>query len=107
MSLTIKLAGQPYDIEAFTVGQLADLHISANEPQLDINTKDGARAFWVRNIGVLSCALGKPREEIEQMRLGTFKQVSDAVTDILVYSGIWARTKAAEADPPGEAQAAA
>lgn len=107
MSLTITLAGQSHEIDAFTVGQLADLHVSANEPQLDISTPAGARAFWARNVGIFSAALGKPREEIEKMRLGTFKEVSDAVTDIMVYSGIWTRRKEAEAAAPGEAQAAA
>lgn len=107
MSLTIKLADQNYVIEALTVGQLADLHVCSNEPQLDINTPEGARSFWIRNIGVLAAGLGKSTDEIKNTKLGGFKEVSDAVTDILVFSGIWSRVKASEGATPGEVKAAA
>jgi hypothetical protein len=108
-TIQIKLAGQTYIVPAFTVGQLADLHIASNEPQLDINTKEGAKAFWARNIAILAVAFadGSPGitpEEVSKKKLGNLKEVNDAVTEIMVFSGIWKRK---EEIASGESQAAA
>lgn len=103
-TIEIKLAGQVHNVHGFTVGQLADLHIASNEPQPDLATKEGARAFWARNSAILAIALQKTLDEIANMKLGSFKEINAAIMDIMIFSGIWTRK---EDSSPGEAQGAA
>lgn len=105
-TLSITLAGQKFEIQPLTVGQLQDLHIGVVEPIPD-DPADSVRQFWSRNIKLIAIALAEAHpqmteETIRKMRLGTLPAVKQTVEDILVFAGIVEK----KGQKSGEAQAA-
>lgn len=104
--LTITLAGQKYDIQPLTVGQLQDLHIGVVEPT-PTDPVEGTRKWWSRNVALIAIALSSDHPQmtadiVGKMRLGSLTAVKETVDDILDFAGIIER----KAPKPGEAQAA-
>ena len=103
-TLTIDLAGQKFNIQPFTVGQLQDLHVGAIE-LLPEDPVENTRKFWDRNIAILVSALcvDHPNinaDVIRKMRLGTITAVNSTVREIMFFSGIWTKQESKSGEDP-------
>lgn len=111
-SIQITLAGKPYSITPFTVGQLEDLHVGVIQPDSG-DPVENTHQFWKRNIDIIVVALSADHPEmtepvVRKMKLGSVRAVNEAVGEILRYAGLAkGKTEESEGSPPGELQAAA
>lgn len=111
-TLAIVLAGQSFEIDPFTVGQLEELNIGSFEFK-DMQDADSVRDYYARHLSIISTALqdkypSMTVDVLRKMRVGTRQALTDTVMEILIFSGIWKRLSDKQESPPeGEAQAAA
>lgn len=84
-SLTITVAGAPYTVQEFTIGQLEDLHIEISKPFT-------AEQLFQRYQKIIAIGLSADHpaiteDAIKKMRLGTIQGVKSVSDSILQFAG--------------------